>query len=872
MSARKKITEKQCKTWLYAPQVSEKNSVYALGDPTGKWGDLMKDCSRYMKDYYNDFYEPQEILNYIDKMLTNDQIMTMKNMLDTIIERIKEAEEVDVIMMVLSSIILAFGLVFEKKKKQEIDETRHSVFLTTLQIFYLKAYEEAEKKVDSKLLINPSNILRLYDATFKDRPKNPLLGDLTLIQTLKSKVPEKDHPIHPSQQKCGISIEQDCSTAFEKITNWTFKPLARVLGCHCSFLKRKLKFTNETIDTSTLSTKKGYEQVTAGDFSIIQQSYCTRIYDVKRKPTIAIYKYKETLEESCDIKQNKTYLSQLFTKVCSLLYKPIIITPASNSETDIIAANLRNAQIAQYSTGAYTAGHLKVFQDPIHEHTITVFFIKEDGDVYIDPNEGPTKQFFNGLFSELLLHNVFIPTKTFFKNVRYILNLEIDIADFPFYQDLDPNLKTPEIKEKLTTYFYLYIGNLIHFAVANHIELPFKLSRIYIMQLFGMIDILNKNTLHTIFANMEIQLNLISLFLMERAPQEYTNAILKILQNPNVINRGHPDEDEEVFNTLTVYTKTFKEEAIMLNDPYTIVDDNRPLYSENEETMFYNMIDYLYKTALKYYFMDINADEPVNLDTLKPHPYLKAFFTGFNYYREYHEDDTKLKQLLKTTKYRELPLVQQLSFIRKLDVYLTGFGVTYESIVRMIPKIIYLLSTQYNTYEFLVNERDVGNYINTKIPKDLNDPNIVNFDVYERQFIYWLVRILLNQGRNISKNFVNQFNHRYYKTPLEDNLDNVKFAPDMTAEDYHNKFIELLLKSWTGRSSTTLQEPIKIHFNTSKGGYPSTYICFNTMTINKEYNSVFEVYEDLVILVTQGTNFGETLAGGAKKKKLKKKK
>jgi hypothetical protein len=88
----------------------------------------------------------------------------------------------------------------------------------------------------------------------------------------------------------------------------------------------------------------------------------------------------------------------------------------------------------------------------------------------------------------------------------------------------------------------------------------------------------------------------------------------------------------------------------------------------------------------------------------------------------------------------------------------------------------------------------------------------------------------------------------------------------MTNEDYHNEFVKLLVKAWSGASSISNKEFI-LKFNMNYNKLPTTHTCFVTMDFNKPYNTINELYKDLLKLVFEGSNFGEAFGGKKKKSK-----
>jgi hypothetical protein len=388
------------------------------------------------------------------------------------------------------------------------------------------------------------------------------------------------------------------------------------------------------------------------------------------------------------------------------------------------------------------------------------------------------------------------------------------------------------------------------------------------MKLFGLFDFLEKDDRRNIkiFSpeNIELQLLLISIYLLEKAPNHYTNAILKILETPETELVGNTN----TFNMLDMGADDMKA-SINMNGYLTILKDDRKLYDENEYTLFNNMTEYLYKTALKSYFQDMNSDIPITSE-LELHPHLTQFFTGFTQCREFYEkekyDDLKTSEHFSKKK----TFKEKLSLVRKFDIYLSGFGITHDTIrSNLLPQIV--VSNLKGDLFSIICKLDTGlvfspNFMPDTTLEGIDPPEILSImkSTFER-IILKLFRILLNKGQNISKKFIASYNKKFFGLPY--NELNPENYGNMTDEDYHNEFVKLLLKTWSG-SPSIANKNYKIAFQgeTSVNKLPDTHTCFVSLQIYKHYTEATKFYEDLVTLVTEGSNFGEAYFTGGKKK------
>jgi hypothetical protein len=641
--------------------------------------------------------------------------------------------------------------------------------------------------------------------------------------------------------ECPISSVQNCVERFDiKQINPLFRPLMNVILCYCNIYKYRLLKKTNSPNKTLLSNP--YE-ISYGDYNFFRISHLMNMEFIQRLSPIIIKKYK-TSETEC---VNKNYLSQLFEKTCILLYKPVFIKQLkdvdgleSSSRDNIFIGNQKSSALSGFNRWYFRLSIAKLkknenglFENDLDKYSnLPVYYILDDTQrLSADDFNGPAIQFYNSVLKELLDHKVFILSKTPFNNDRYELNMNFNIEKLDFYKNLPEEIKQIEgLKTKLTEYFYFYVGNLIHFAVANNLELPFKLSRIYIMQLFNLFDF--TNIMH-LDKNTELQFLLISTYLIEKVPNSLYNTIIEIFKNPSKLKDTKDDVIRYTLNNDE--NPNFERKGVHKNGLNNIVSDgkNVPIYNEKSETQtMNNMIEFLYKNAFKEYFENKYTDghnHPIN-KSYKINENLKQFLNGFKFTKEF--DETKMDKV-ETMKTDGLTFYQRLLMIRKLDIYLSGFGITYETIINnLIPQI-----TFNDIYPLQKHEIDIHPFLTLSI----ND-----FDNVNDKHALLFYKVLLSRGENIPHIFISAYNERFGTDTL-------------TNEEYHNEFIKYLLKFWSGAPNiANLKYNVFFNNDAPSMNFLTALTCFTQLSIYKNYTTVNELYTDIANTLIQ-TAFGETL-------------
>lgn len=489
-------------TWIYGPQVSEKNNAYVVGGKT--WSELYHDNAIITKNIYGEF-NPRYITwlvssnQYVKKLLVDDAknaLHLCQNILD--------------VLLIHSAFINAFGMVVfapldrEGTEKNRISEAFAEIYEATKEIL--------EKADTIRIFISPKEFEKLNHKNVI-QPKNIVihLGSKEAVdERYRLKQGGFYHPLTEKMQKCSISLNYDL---FANVQNDIYTPLAKVLSCNCSYLKKQSTPLPHEITTIKLQ------------YSVTPEA----------KPPILIRKVKNT------------YLSQLFEKTCILFYKPLEI-----KSSDLQHAVKQNLAILEHKCSAYAIGNLSVFSTPIGTQTpcnVPVFFIV-DNTVQVDYSPEPSIEFFTGVLQELKDLGVFVPIAN---SDRYeIVNTKFDMDKLECYKELPAATKTPELKKEVRDYFFLFVGNILHFAVANNIQLPFKLSLAHVAILFNLIDFSE---------SVQNKLILVSIYLLEKATERFIKGVVDTMENYEFAEPISNKQKVGFFNEFVdfLFDKSFKE-------------------------------------------------------------------------------------------------------------------------------------------------------------------------------------------------------------------------------------------------------------------------------------------------------------------------
>jgi len=609
----KKTTPKACTGWMYGPQVSPSGKLYVVGGnrTTTVWFVTYEHCNNLFESMYGKDFTPARIRTML---LEPDEVI------EIVKRKVNNASTILDVLLIHSAIINTYGII---QSQPTIDSPQQ---LLNIYSVYNALYDETKKILKDEehidLFVSKEQFKNLNDSK-SPRPVNLYLneGGKGLVEKYQLTTTNNlsyEHPITQNMRKCGVGPNDTCLKSFEKITNPLFKPLAEFIVCACSFFKQPVP-----------------ENIRNNDIIMFR----------KEHHLIVHYIYTPIVIK----KVEGTYLSQLFEKCVNILYKPIFVTSEINTKEAFMKASSQNQELLitrvkgldTYADPNINKNNLHVFQSAIikkgaeHESGAPVYFI-ESGNINLKNSSKDSIEFFKGVIDELFKHKVFIRN-----GKRYELNKNFDIEKLDFYKELPTGVKTDEeFMKKLKKHFYRFVGNIIHFAVANNFELPFRLSRIYIMQLFNLFDfrdIAAANRLQT-------QLLFVGTYLIEHATFDFTKAILQIFEDPKMLL------SEDVIAVLDpTLTGSARRKGVRVEGVH-IYDDT------DQEKMFNNMISFLYKY--------------ISSKVFKSHT--NAFFEGFKTIRHFESTNTKVDNMMVFNLALNSKYEDRLKYVNRADIFLSG--------------------------------------------------------------------------------------------------------------------------------------------------------------------------------------------------------
>jgi hypothetical protein len=421
----------------------------------------------------------------------------------------------------------------------------------------------------------------------------------------------------------------------------------------------KLRFYNDWLYNTHIydeGESQFHKEITSQDISDIGvlNSFYTKQKDYVNFDTSAkyfsqlihkkLYDVNESTASGEECKKQKipSYVSQLFEKVSKIVSTPLPQLSPENKTLDFYEQLDYNEEIySRYRPFFHTIikgtdkkknilSGKRVFGTYIGSDVDPNVVIRFHNGKHItlEMGAGPVRQFFREIFQELIEFNIFTSIETPFGTKRYIINKTLDLEKIECIRNylngqrekFVNNSPTPEIaalpkeeKEKLFNKtvkptilqtiiipdFYRYIGNLIHFAVTNNIELPFHISRVYLMMLFSIgynntYKIKNeteKIPYPKLFTDRRF---LTSIYLIENEGF-FKRIIYPILQNPELLN---PNSDKEKIDEYGMFD--INNQGLRMNSLNSIKNDREDilLYHENISILLENLQEFIYLNAL----------------------------------------------------------------------------------------------------------------------------------------------------------------------------------------------------------------------------------------------------------------------------------
>ena len=628
------VTNTECMYWQYAPHRSLRNAIYKV--PGETWfHTYYNKCPRERNPNIDNLI-PSDLTDII-KEKRNEPVENIKNaIIDKIIKSIRTCKNILHLLLLHSCLINFYG--FWKIRSKTTTRTPEAAVLrvameqTMIKEVYQYFYNEVEKLlVDKthikKIFIHPA-ILYVIGEKGIEIPKNVFFEKInnvngihteaTIISYYKINIIPRVNTTIDGTRGCRVELANECKEMFP--SNEHTKDITDILACNCSVLNLKI----DRIDTEHFKNAH----------ILKTDTQC---------PVILIMKVPST------------YLSQMFEKCCIVLYNPCICLPKTNSMNDILAAAKTNLDISKFKNDGSYMQHLSVFQTEFKtiqnpmlppKESLPIHFVYENRSIKI----GNYLDFLTHVITDLMYFNVFIKIDEY-----YELNTNFDIEVLDCYKNLAPETKSNELKLEITKYFYRFVGNLLHLIVANNVKVPsFKLSKVYIMQLFNTFDF----TVPEVEIDDDTRMILITVYLLERKQQKIFS---KIFENPKSI-----DESPSIRSALSKMRPSTS--TVKMNGNGKIINSDRRLYSDDKDTLINNIKEYLYKTAMKSYFGVKNGER----ELFKIDPNIVEFFRGFKYTLDFRApiENEKMMPNMNTSRINSY---EKVITSRLAEIYFNGF-------------------------------------------------------------------------------------------------------------------------------------------------------------------------------------------------------
>lgn len=566
-----------CHKWKYGSQMDDKNKPYSVGG--AKWDAIIATCKPSSDFDHNEIFLACERGEDLHTQKTPEAVKKAKNILD--------------LLLIQSSFVNAYGMI-EHTYKAFQDGTITDLPRSYMNVIYeyLEFYQLIREILYDnalKLFTTPEEFGSLAKPT-SSRPKNIMFSTSMTTQQIIDK--------YQIKKIDNIQV----NSRFKKMFADVQEPYKHFAGI-CSAMTRKITPSNS--DLSTFGDMGNLNIISNGDIKLIQAKHTIASINDTKKPPIIIQRVPNT------------YLSQLFEKTCTIFYKPFVMPAKSDKESDIMEAAEINEKIIRHGCRGYFNGNMSVFQTNVCEKTHTnvpvFFFYPENSKLTFDFGNSQPAAMIKQILKEFVDLKVFIPISD---TDVYELNRNFDITTLECCKNVPASLKA-DVEE----YFFLFVGNIIHFAVANNIKLPFKMSLAYVINFF----------------NLEYDKELlICSYLIERVA---SSRIIKILENPENL------KDPVAIAFLDKDLKgSARAKGVRMRN-YT-----KHVYDKDPETVKNNIMEYLHELA-----------EITDIRVL-------AMFEGFKYCKLFKKPSLFKMNTLDTDTYTN---EQKLNIIAKVNYYIS---------------------------------------------------------------------------------------------------------------------------------------------------------------------------------------------------------
>jgi hypothetical protein len=542
-------TANKCMYWFYGPQKSLTNASYNVGG-TGMWFNTLYHCEKYFK--YPDLT--------IEKLTEGlDNIPEMKKEIHDLLQKCGRITEV---LLIHSAFINTYGM-------HSIKPLRN---LNALFELYEFLYEETKKILlkpedDIDIFVEPEIFPNLINMKTK-RPDNLVILNENKIDLIDKefKLNTKAsifafHLIDKKLRICTLISPSVQSTPFDKVDNDIFKPLADAYKCIYKNLKQKLKESYIAKEATV------YESIFATPARTINNIYPILIKDVP-----------------------DTYLSQFIEKLIPPLYKPPVVESQSTDPADIIETARANMNLLELNYATELPDN--IFTTKLRMANGGILFPV----IYLDKklevaNENDIMRYYKNVINELFTLGVFKKINS--TSSRYVINTEFDIKKLECMKGIPENEENKALFKNTRDFFFIYVGNLINFALVNKIPLPFKISRIYLLVFLGALKIEDDDDSEI---SLETKLIYSCIYLMEKASPKFLKTVLNIMEKPE------------------------KYKNVGMNSFANIAHKDFPIYSEDYNDHVEKLIAFIFINAYNEY-MEIKDGQELK-------PEIQMFYRG----------------------------------------------------------------------------------------------------------------------------------------------------------------------------------------------------------------------------------------------------
>lgn len=428
------VATKDCEEWLTFPQFSYKGKKrYGLGDPKPRssWHTAFESCNRYFDAYFG-VLTPQFIIDNIKRKSSTQAFITQ------VTSSIRHNNDY---LKLLSSCIVAYGMVLSDKNIDAAEKERLSNILHLMYTSIYNMYELTDKKVKS-VLVPPEGFLELKNSKFDHR--TTLKTTTTSTRNTFKLPPCKSGEVEACAKH--LSGVPETSPLFS---------LANIILCYCNLLKTKYK-------------DKNYKDYSFIISHILPKEARGHIPGFNTKS----FGYELTLKNptKCDISYYLNYMKSIYI--------------AEKNKYKSFKALFKKSSMIDTP---YFLGDVHRIKDGAYAPQSFLQLESHEGIRLPAVGPGPVINILDSAAAELLETKLFIENDTLFKGQRYIVNStkEEQVLDYTFIGIFIKFLLINQIKLpfKLSRAYLLKMFRIFDFSIgSNNIYEQLTLITIYILE------------------------------------------------------------------------------------------------------------------------------------------------------------------------------------------------------------------------------------------------------------------------------------------------------------------------------------------------------------------------------------------------------